>query len=116
MVGLSLLINQEQSAVQAEPGILTAAQIRAARGILNWSVKDLADRTGISTGALRRIEAHEGFNRGAAPALLLIKDALSAGGVDFFVLPSGEAGVFPTRKENRLKIVAENARPKKVSI
>jgi len=115
-VGLSLLINQEQAAAQAEPGLLTGAQIRAARGILNWSVKDLADRTGLSTGALRRIEAHDGSNRSASQSLLLIKDALSAGGVDFFVLPSGEAGVYPTRKENRLKIVAGNAPPKKVSL
>ncbi|MCW5691245.1 MAG: PAS domain-containing protein [Pseudolabrys sp.] len=114
-VGLSLLINQEQAAAQAEPGLLTGAQIRAGRGILNWSVKDLADRTGLSTGALRRIEAHEGYNRTAASALLLIKDALSAGGVDFFVLPTGEAGVYATRKESRLKLVTENARPKKVS-
>ncbi|MBS0248885.1 MAG: PAS domain-containing protein [Proteobacteria bacterium] len=113
-VGLSLLINQEHAAAQAEPGMLTGVQIRAARGILNWSVKELADRTGLSTGALRRIEAHDGYNRAAGQALLLIKDALSAAGVDFFVLPSGEAGVFATRKENRLKLVAGNARAKKV--
>ncbi|MFA6265210.1 MAG: PAS domain-containing protein [Pseudolabrys sp.] len=114
-VGLSLLINSDQIATDSTSGLVTGAQIRAARGMLNWSVRDLADRTGLSTGALRRIEAHDGYNNGAAAALILIKDALSAGGVDFFVLPTGEAGVYPTRKGSRLKIVGKSSDPKKIS-
>jgi hypothetical protein len=46
----------------------------------------------------------------------LVKDSLSAGGVEFFVLPDGEAGVYPARKENRLKLVKKVGEPaKKIS-
>lgn len=114
-VGLSLLINADQIAAESAAGLITGSQIRAARGILNWSVRDLADRTGLSTGTLRRIEAHDGYNKGASPALLLIKDALSAAGVDFFVLPTGEAGVYPTRKGSRLKVISKRDDSKKIS-
>lgn len=112
-VGLSLLINADQIATESVAGLITGSQIRAARGILNWSVRDLANRTGLSTGTLRRIEAHDGYNKGAAPALLLIKDALSAAGIDFFVLPTGEAGVYPVHKGSRLKVVSTRDGPQK---
>lgn len=114
-VGLSLLVNGDQIAAESAAGLITGSQIRAGRGILNWSVRDLADRTGLSTGTLRRIEAHDDYNKGASQALLLIKDALSAAGVDFFVLPTGEAGVYPTRKGSRLKVVSKRDDAKKAS-
>jgi PAS fold len=93
---------------QSDMPPLTASQIRAARGILNWSVRNLADRTGLSVGVVRRLEDSDATGKGDNDNLILIKDALSAGGVDFFCLPGGEAGVFPTKKENRLKIVRQN--------
>jgi len=110
-VGLSLYIHSQAST--AEASLLTGAQIRAARGILNWSVRDLADRTGLSAGVVRRLEASDGVNKNAAEALVLVKDSLSAGGVEFFVLPDGEAGVYPARKENRLKLVKKVGEPAK---
>ena len=107
-VGLSLAIHEQSITASSGDRHLTAAQIRAARGILNWSVRDLSSRTGLSVGVVRRLEETEDAGKNAADALNLIKDSLSAGGVDFFVLPSGEAGVYPTKRENRLKIVAKN--------
>jgi hypothetical protein len=59
---------------------------------------------------VRRIEEQDGITNNADDSVMLIKDALSAGGVEFFVLPEGEAGVFPARKETRLKIVDNNRR------
>jgi PAS domain S-box-containing protein len=112
-VGLSLYVHARDTT--AETSILTGAQIRAARGILNWSVRDLADRTGLAAGVVRRLEATDGVNKNATEALTLIRDSLSAGGVEFFVLPDGEAGVFPTAKKNRIKIVSEIPPPKKNS-
>lgn len=108
-VGISLAIH-EQVAESRDQTPLTGAQIRAARGILNWSVRDLSSRTGLSVGVVRRLEENDETSKNAAEPLNLIRDALSAGGVDFFILPGGEAGVCPTRKENRLKIVGSTAR------
>ncbi len=115
-IGLSLYIHSQAATDGASASLLTGAQIRAARGILNWSVRDLADRTGLSAGVVRRLEANDGANKNATDALVLVKDSLSAGGVEFFVLPDGEAGVYPTRKENRLKLVKKTSEPaKKIS-
>lgn len=110
-IGLSVFLNQ----ASGESAPLTGAQIRAARGILNWSVRNLASRTGLSTGVVRRIEENDGHSQNAAESLLLIKDALSAGGVDFFTLPTGEAGVYPVRKQDRIKIVRDVPGSKKYS-
>jgi PAS domain-containing protein len=114
-VGFSLYIHQHRVAAGSGTKLITGAQIRAARGILNWSVRSLADRAGLSTGVVRRIEEQDGLAKNADEAVFKIKDALSAGGVEFFVLPDGEAGVFPTRKENRLKIVGHVRYAKKMS-
>jgi hypothetical protein len=69
----------------------------------------------LSTGVVRRIEEQDELTKNADEAVFKIKDALSAGGVEFFVLPDGEAGVFPTRKENRLKVVGNARYAKKMS-
>jgi len=45
----------------------------------------------------------------------LIKDALSVAGIDFFVLPTGEAGVYPVHKGSRLKVVSKREDPQKSS-
>jgi PAS domain-containing protein len=113
-LGFSLYVHQHRVAT-GDTKLVTGAQIRAARGILNWSVRSLADRAGLSPAVVRRIEEHDGTTRNADDAVMLIKDALSSGGVEFFVLPEGEAGVFPTRKEKRLKIVADGRNIKKMS-
>ena len=42
---------------------ITTAQIRGARGILNWSQQDLSDRTGISTTSIGAIEKGSTSNR-----------------------------------------------------
>lgn len=112
-VGFSLYINQHR--LDAGSKLITGAQIRAARGILNWSVRSLADRAGLSPGVVRRIEEQNGVTKNADDAVMLIKDALSAGGVEFFLLPEGEAGVYPTRKENKLKVVGKAGYVKKMS-
>src|SRR5437867_1852834 len=56
-VGVSIDVHDEKLAsLAAASSRLTGAQIRAARGILNWSVKELAERTGISSAVIRRFE------------------------------------------------------------
>jgi PAS domain-containing protein len=114
-VGFSLYIHQHRVGAGHATKLITGAQIRAARGILNWSVRSLADRAGLSTGVVRRIEEQDGLAKNADDAIFKIKDALSAGGVEFFVLPDGEAGVFPSKKDNRFKIVGNPGCGKKMS-
>ena len=60
---------------------MTPAQLRAARGLLNWSRRDLADRSGTSPEAVQWFEA-----RGGDPKLSTTQKwrrALQAAGVEF---------------------------------
>lgn len=73
--------------------MLTGAQIRAARALLKWSGRDLADRCGVSYPALQRAEAVDDMPNMQTRNLAAIKAALEAGGVVFMDGPySGDGG------------------------
>lgn len=76
---------RRQSAVQ-----LTGAQLRAARGLLNMSASELAERTGLALNTVRRAEA----TNGAVPITVananLLTAALEQAGVVF--IPADELG------------------------
>ena len=92
-IGLSVDIENSKAASDDLSPLISGTQIRAGRGILNWSVRDLADRTGLTIGVVRRIEETDGISQKDYKAVALIKDSLSAGGVDFLVLADGRACV-----------------------
>ena len=46
--------------MQAAKPAITGAQIRAARAFLNWSVRDLSERCGVSESAISRAEKIDG--------------------------------------------------------
>jgi len=60
--------------------MVTSAQIRAARGLLNWTVRDLADRSGVHRNTITRIET--GIT-GSGHATIAVQHALEAAGVIF---------------------------------
>lgn len=63
--------------------VLTGSQIRAARALLKWSGRELAERCGVSYPALQRAEATDDIPNMQVRNLLAIKQALEAGGVVF---------------------------------
>lgn len=65
--------------------MVTSAQFRAARGLLNWTVRDLSEAAGVHRNTITRIETDQ---TAAGPAIVAIKKALEAAGVVF--LPDGE--------------------------
>jgi transcriptional regulator with XRE-family HTH domain len=67
---------------------LTGAQVRAARGLLNWSVKELSERTGLAVNTVRRIEAVNGAPAVTAANLDLVRTTLEQAGVTF-IEPDG---------------------------
>lgn len=76
---------------------ITTAQIRAARGILNWNQTDLAERTGISATSIGSIE--NGQTTPRASTLATIRSAFETAGVEFIGsdgvrLRSGDVRVF----------------------
>ncbi len=72
---------------------LTGAQIRAARGILNWSVKELADNTGVSAATIRRLEETDGAT--GDEVLAPIARALLKAGASFYAAPTGKPAAGP---------------------
>ena len=94
-LGISSEVQQQRVAIQhATPSRLTGAQLRAARGMLNWSVKQLAARTGISAAVIRRLEEQNGLLRLPDETLTSLCDTLSSAGIEF-VFGVGKPGVRP---------------------
>jgi ribosome-binding protein aMBF1 (putative translation factor) len=81
--------------------MLTSAQIRAARGLLNWSAADLAEKISAARQTIQRLEQSEGVPPSRTQTLLDIKAAFEAAGIEFIGTPERGAGV-------RFKVVDEN--------
>ncbi len=80
---------------QGETLALTGAQIRAARAILNWSVRDLSDVSGVSISTIRRMEEFDGTLTTLRGRLGEVKAALERSGVEFVSFGAGKPGVRP---------------------
>ena len=63
--------------------MLNASQIRAARGALGWSAKELADSAGVSLRTVLRIEAVDGVPPGRATTLAELQATLERAGIIF---------------------------------
>ena len=61
--------------------MLTSAQCRAARGLIDWSQQQLADAAGVGVVTVRQFEAGKGEPRRAT--LAVIEQALETAGVEF---------------------------------
>jgi ribosome-binding protein aMBF1 (putative translation factor) len=85
-------------------GLLSSAQIRAARALLKWSAADLAEASALGANTIRRAEvAEEGISLTAANELA-VRRALEAAGVEFIDENGGGAGVRfrkPTKEKSR---------------
>jgi transcriptional regulator with XRE-family HTH domain len=73
--------------------MITSAQIRAARGMLDWSRKDLSETSGISFASMIRLESFEGVPASNFKTLEAIKKAFEAAGIEFVGSPEEGAGV-----------------------
>jgi len=73
--------------------MITSAQIRAARGMLDWSRKELADHSGVSFASMMRLESFEGVPASNFKTLQAIKVAFEAAGLEFIGTPESGAGV-----------------------
>ena len=62
---------------------ITSAQIRAARGFLDWSVRELSQRRGVSESAISRAERNDGVPSMQARNLKAVRTAFEIGGIEF---------------------------------
>jgi transcriptional regulator with XRE-family HTH domain len=61
--------------------VITAAQLRAARALLGFDQRQLAERSGLSLPTIQRMEASDGTVRGNVDSLVKLIDALERAGV-----------------------------------
>ena len=69
---------------------LTAAHMRAARGLLDWSQQELAEKSGLALSTIKRLE-NGGVSKASVENIDKISDALAEAGIEFF--NGGEPGV-----------------------
>jgi transcriptional regulator with XRE-family HTH domain len=70
--------------------VLTGSQLRAARGLINLSVSELAERTGLAINTIRRAEGTNGPSPITAANMKLLSSAFDEAGVLF--IPADELG------------------------
>ena len=70
---------------------VTSVQVRMARAALNWTVRDLAEATGLHRNTISNLET--GRYAGDAATLANIEDVLTRAGVKFIEENGGGAGV-----------------------
>lgn len=72
--------------------VVTPAQLRAARGLLNWSVSELCEKTGLAMNTVRKAESATGFQSVYKPNAQLLRSTLEAAGVMFIDADANGAG------------------------
>ena len=73
--------------------MITSGQIKAARGLLNWTVQQLADKSGLGFTTIVRMESVDGVPPSQAKTLEAVRKAVEKAGVEFIGSPDSQAGV-----------------------
>ena len=73
--------------------MITSAQIRAARAMLDWSREQLSDNSSVGISALMRLESAEGVPSGNIKTFEAVQKALEEAGIEFLGSPEEGAGV-----------------------
>lgn len=78
--------------------VITGAQIRAARALVRWSAKELADAASVGVATVRRAESDDGIPSITSANQRAIRTALEAVGVEFIPENGGGPGVRLARR------------------
>ena len=90
--------DQKMTSSVVEDTRITGAQIRAARGIVNRSIRDVAEATNISGSTIRRLEEIDGASNDPEEIhqiLASLRASFATGGVEFLFPFSGKPGIRP---------------------
>jgi transcriptional regulator with XRE-family HTH domain len=79
--------------------MISSKQIKAARMLLGWKGKDLADKSGVGITTLRRYEAQDGIPNANKFVIKAIKGCLEEEGIVFSGDPVKSPGVSLNQKD-----------------
>lgn len=72
--------------------MLVSDQVRAARALLGWSARELAQKAGVHLSTVQRIERSEGPVQGNVRSIARVETTLTSAGIEF-VNDDGRVGV-----------------------
>ncbi len=73
--------------------MITSDQIRAARALLRWSGKDLAEKSGVGFSTVMKMESDSGVPNSNFKTFEALRKAFEDAGVEFTGSPDSQAGV-----------------------
>ena len=74
-------------------GILSSELIRAARSLLRWEQRDLAEASSVSLPSIKRLESKPGPMMARLTTIAALRNALESAGVEFIEENGGGPGV-----------------------
>jgi len=89
----------ESAASAMVVAMITSSQCRAARGLLDWTQQELADRARVGIVTVRQFEG--GLNEPRRATLEVIRRALEAAGVEFIQENGGGPGVRLRKRQHK---------------
>jgi hypothetical protein len=72
---------------------ITSEQVRAARALLRWEQRDLAEASGVSLPSVKRLETQPGALAAQQRTIVELRNALEKAGVEFITENGGGLGV-----------------------
>ena len=72
---------------------ITSEQVRAARALLRWEQRDLAEASGVSLPSVKRLETQPGALAAQERTIAVLRNALEKAGVEFIAENGGGPGV-----------------------
>jgi transcriptional regulator with XRE-family HTH domain len=72
---------------------ITSEQVRAARALLRWEQRDLAEASGVSLPSVKRLETQPGLLAAQERTIADLRKAIEKAGVEFIAENGGGAGV-----------------------
>ena len=73
--------------------MITSGQIKAARGLIGWTARHLAEKAEIGFSTLIRLESEEGVPSSHVKTFKKLKKAFEKAGIEFIGSPESGAGV-----------------------
>ena len=73
--------------------MITSAQIRSARALLDWSRQTLSEKSGVGISALMRLESADGIPGGNIKTFEAVQNAFEKAGIQFIGTPDDGPGV-----------------------
>jgi DNA-binding XRE family transcriptional regulator len=78
--------------------MVSGAQIRAARGLLGWTTRELARRATVSVSTVQLIENAGGSPNASREALAAVQNTLEAEGIEFLVGDAPGVRLYPKKR------------------